>query len=328
LTPGDRQAVELLQNSLEGGGGQAAFVGLGRSMEPLLLPGDLVRIVRISGHVRVGWIMVFSWREGIVTHRVIKTTGEEFWARGDSCADKEGPVPIQDAIGRVVAYRRDGQWHSLEGDRQAAIGLAVNILGSGLRQAARRWPRLRKMVEVDLLGARAVRRIYSRVGRWVFGDIVLARETSRQAIIGALDRDSLPLTQEFVSDAEARIEAGELKLIVARSAKRGRVGGVALGRAYFKKGLPTGYVSSLLVSLGVRGLGVGRRLLAAAEAMAREDGLKRLVALVAPENVRSLELFESRGFRRVSGKELAGRSAEERESVPGDKLLLEKGLGS
>lgn len=167
LSPENGEAADVLSCRLKAGGGRATFVGLGRSMEPTLLAGDRLHIEAISGHIRVGWIVVFPWRGHVLTHRVVQVQGARFWARGDACSDMEGPVPVEDAIARVAAYWRDDRWRSLEGEHRAIFGLALNAFSSGLRRAARRWPSLRRAVEMGLLGSRAAKTLWSGGWAWV-----------------------------------------------------------------------------------------------------------------------------------------------------------------
>jgi ribosomal protein S18 acetylase RimI-like enzyme len=326
LAPWDAQVVEILKKRLEAGGGGGSFVGIGHSMEPTLLAGDRVRIEVMTGEVKRGWILVFPWEGRILTHRVVGVRDSLFWARGDAGGCVEGPVPVEDAVGRVVAYWRDGKWHSVEGVRARMAGLFVNHVLGGVRRAARRWPRARRVVELNIVGGAVARRMYRKVGRWVYGDVHIKEEESRRLVIGALVSEDLPLTQQLVRDVEDRIARGDLKLLVARSSRVGRIGNVLLIRIDLEGHVPVGYITALVVSFGARGMGIGRLLISAAENAARSCDLKRLVALVAPDNVRSLGAFRAAGYREVPLEELARRPVEERESVPRDKVLLEKGL--
>ncbi len=64
---------------------------------------------------------------------------------------------------------------------------------------------------------------------------------------------------------------------------------------------------SVYVAQGVRGRGVGRRLLEAAIESARSGGLWTLQAGIFPENEPSLALHRSLGFREVGVRERLGR---------------------
>ena len=280
---------------VEACGGKGSFVGIGRSMEPTLQAGDRVQIHRVSGGVRRGWVVVFPWQGQILTHRVIKTCNHEFWARGDACADVEGPVPAQRVIGRVEGYWRDGEWHGLADMRSKILGLAYNQIASHARRLARQWPVLGRIVELDA---------YRMIGRWVYGDIFTEEDRSVERVLGALVSDAVPLTQRLVADVEGHLAKGELSLIVARSSRVGRVGHLLLSRV--EPG--TGCLTSLQVSMGARGLGVERLLLGAAETSARSRGWKKLLAPVAPDN-RYEELFHTDGYR-PAGRGLFSKSLE------------------
>ena len=77
---------------------------------------------------------------------------------------------------------------------------------------------------------------------------------------------------------------------------------------------------SVYVAAAARGKGVGRALLAELIASAEADGYWTLLAGVFPENVASLALHESMGFRVVGVHEGLG----ERDGVWRDVILLER----
>lgn len=57
------------------------------------------------------------------------------------------------------------------------------------------------------------------------------------------------------------------------------------------------FLSDLVVASGHRGLGIGRALLRAAEACAREVGAPHLQLTVKADNTAALSLYEAEGFR-------------------------------
>jgi L-amino acid N-acyltransferase YncA len=77
---------------------------------------------------------------------------------------------------------------------------------------------------------------------------------------------------------------------------------------------------SVYVAASARGKGVGRALLGELIARAEADGYWTLLAGVFPENVASLALHESMGFRVVGVHESLG----ERDGVWRDVILLER----
>jgi GNAT superfamily N-acetyltransferase len=281
LAPENGEAAGVLSQRLRAGGGRATFVGLGRSMEPTLLAGDRLQIETISLSMRTGWIVVFPWREHILTHRVITVQGQVFFARGDACSDAEGPVPVADAIGRVTAFWRDGSWHSMQGAREQSLGLLYNRMASRVRRLANRWPALRKM---------ALWKGFKAVRRWFYGDIRIEADDSKERVVGALVSCQEPLCQELVREVDGRLGDGSLRMFVAHSSKRGRIGQVLLCRLE----ADAGRVSALRVSPGARGIGVERDLLSAVEEAARREGVKRLLA---PDDHGLVDLFRSVGYR-------------------------------
>lgn len=326
LSTGCVEDGATLTASMEAGNGEVVVVGVGRSMEPTILSGDGVLLRGFLGAPRLGWIVVYPFRGRILTHRVVKTSGGVFWGRGDAGVEVEGPVDASKIIGRLVGYWRDGRWCSLDGYKGIVAGLVYNVTMSKIRLAAKRWPGLRQLIETEFFGAGVVRDGYSKIGEWLFGRVVVEEETSLDRIIGVVVSDTLPLAQHLVEQLKDGTRAGDLHLFVAHTSRRRWVGNVLLTKARLTQSAPAGYVSNLLVMLGFRGMGIGGRLLSAVEDAARRDGLGRLVALVEPGNVRSMRAFLAAGYRRVGGEELAGRSEEERKSVPAGKVLLEKVL--
>jgi L-amino acid N-acyltransferase YncA len=82
-----------------------------------------------------------------------------------------------------------------------------------------------------------------------------------------------------------------------------------------------GYISTFVAD-GVRGQGVGRRLMAATVAAAREKGFLKLSAMIRADNPRAIAFYTGQGFR-VLG------TAERHACVRGvfiDELLTEKHL--
>ena len=77
---------------------------------------------------------------------------------------------------------------------------------------------------------------------------------------------------------------------------------------------------SVYVGADYRGAGVGRALLTALIAASERDGVWTLQAGIFPENVASVRLHKSCGFREVGRRERIGR----RDGVWRDTLLLER----
>ena len=81
-------------------------------------------------------------------------------------------------------------------------------------------------------------------------------------------------------------------------------GGATLGNAlvFFRRGSRRARLYSIAVGRAARGLGVGAKLLAAAERAARKEGAAEFVLEVRADNPVAIALYESRGYRRFGRK--------------------------
>lgn len=161
----------------------------------------------------------------------------------------------------------------------------------------------------------AFREIRGEIAAWLdaeFGDGVAVREArpaDGPALLGLLREAGLP-TADL---------AGLDDFLVALDGER-VIGGVGV-EAYGADGL----LRSLVVAPEVRGCGVGARLAAAAERLARERGLRTLTLLTTT----AAPLFESRGYApldRAEAPEAVRRSSEFRETCPSSAACLGKTL--
>ena len=80
--------------------------------------------------------------------------------------------------------------------------------------------------------------------------------------------------------------------------------GVVLGNVlvFFRHGSERARLYSIAVGRAARGLGVGARLLAAAERAARNRGAREFVLEVREDNSVAIALYDSRGYRRFGRK--------------------------
>ena len=67
----------------------------GRSMIPVLIPNDIVKIESLRTEPIVGNIVVYYSEGKLVIHRVIKRNKNMIVTRGDNCDNEDTPIPIE-----------------------------------------------------------------------------------------------------------------------------------------------------------------------------------------------------------------------------------------
>jgi signal peptidase I len=117
-TPLANAIGSLLRSSLEGGTPVTMGVA-GRSMLPLLRPGDVIHVEPMApAEARPGDILVM-WRDGgLLTHRLVAVDDYGWHTRGDNSLASDPPVGSSAIMGRVVGvgrqnYRR-GTWRHID----------------------------------------------------------------------------------------------------------------------------------------------------------------------------------------------------------------------
>jgi GNAT superfamily N-acetyltransferase len=244
-------------------GATARAVVRGNSMEPAVRNGDVLTVERRGSEpIRTGDIVSFlDDRGNVVSHRVL---GRE---------SPEGrPVVITQGDGRTEP---DSPW-----DVDRLIGVVT---------AAERLP------------ARLLRRLLSleRLAWWELGEIVATRARAARAL-RALQRrlHRAPLT---IRQERRTATAGEwLAVTCTATDERGDAAGwltVVRERSNGDTAPSLWLLFGLQVRLRFRGLGLGRRLVTAAEHAVGREGGGRLYAFVRPHNRPSVGLFESNGWR-------------------------------
>lgn len=100
--------LPLLRQQLNTGTALRLYV-ISQSMQPLLQPGDAVRVEPIHvEQIQPGDMVVFQRGTTLITHRLIKTDSQRWWTKGDKCYQFDLPVSPLACIGRVCAIERDG----------------------------------------------------------------------------------------------------------------------------------------------------------------------------------------------------------------------------
>lgn len=98
----------------------------GDSMRPLIRKGkDCVTIVPAQGKFVPGDVVLFTDTQRFVVHRIFKINYDknvvQTW--GDNCLKPDCPEPIDNILGRVIQYERNGRNHDLDTDKARNFGL-------------------------------------------------------------------------------------------------------------------------------------------------------------------------------------------------------------
>jgi len=309
-------------------GKQFRYRVAGRCMSPMLEPGDELVLDRDPGPVLPGWIVTFRGGEHLLTHRVIKTRRDRFWARGDNSEAVQGPLGPEDVIGRVVAVVRNSRRTDLSTERQRLLGLARNYGMAWVRQIARKHPGLRRFVEVDLLASMTARSIQRKVLGALLGEISVHEVEEKTKILAGILSPTWPAEEKAVSWIERKLNRGQVRAFNAAYERHTEpVGSVVLIEDEYKSTGKIGYVGWLLVRLGFRGAGIGRKLLEEVDREARNSGMKLLWAEVMPDNTRSLGLFKSMGYQEMTNRALERWPKTLRRRLLPGRVVVAKQLG-
>ncbi len=300
------------------------FFSLGSCMEPTLMPGDRLRVQEVAA-VEVGWIVAFRWGPDVLVHRVVRVAGGSFWASGDSSLETQGPVLPGALIGRVVAFRRDGEWRSIEGLRWELKGLWYGSVVKSLRRLDRRKPGLRSWFEGEVLGNPLARRVLSPLMGVLLGRVDYSEEQDWQRAVAFLGSGDFRLSQDLLTWVREGREAGEIRVWVANSSRLGRIGRLSVCKLDTDDGVSTALIFSHSLRPLVRGVGIGSKLLLAAEGQAVLDGYRRVVRVVSENNLRSLSVDQEH-YRIVQKDELGDWPEDVLRSMRPDHMLLVKNL--
>lgn len=135
-----------------------------------------------------------------------------------------------------------------------------------------------------------------------FGSLVTRDADAVVSTVAALLEDALERATAPAGEG-ARGGAGRpgVAVLMAETPEGKAVGCVQVQVAMeFFSGAPEAYVAALMVGRAAEGHGVGRALMAAAEAWARERGLRRLSLEVFAGNARARAFYRKLGFQEDS----------------------------
>ena len=290
------------------------FAARGRSMWPLLRPGDFTIAEPLTGAPRQGDVLVYRAGTQLVAHRFIGTFSDgRLRLHGDFVLDEDPPLPPADVLGRVVAIERDGRRIPLDSGLPRLLAFAL--------------PSLRRRAPRFLRSARAA--LTRAAGR--FDDFYTAAPLRRLRRRGAppfsvaLADDAAALRAYDIArgrsgDEYATLSPGEFTMIAKID---NRIIGCThvLDPLWTREANLAGdlWIHDTHVPRRYRGLGIGRAVSEAALDELRRREVSRVRVAVRTENRRSRTLYESLGF--VTFGQVGGHQLYEL------ALARQKGLG-
>ncbi len=295
----------------------------GNCMWPWLSSGDRLRVEQVpsSTEIKEGWVVVFEWEGKTLSHRVTKVEGDHFWARGDIGRAAQGPIHRSKLLGRVVAYRRNESWNSLEGEFHRLGGLAYSGTMHFVLDVVEQWPVIKRLWKGAWLGSKLSKQIGAVVTTALMGNVVVTQETRSEVIYGILQSDRRLVGNE---SAEIFQRTNRVTLFVAHAGR-----GVQLGCAVlykFSSRNKTALVRLSLVNALVMPLGVEKELYTAIACAAQHEGIQRLLISVAKERCVRSRNGTIAGYHQTAAKTLGARirkalATADREEIFYEKLL-------
>lgn len=280
-----------------------SYQAAGGCMVPWVIPGDELVLDKPPARPRLGWIVTFRWGDKLLTHRVIKTEGARFWARGDNSDAVQGPVGPEDVVGRVVAVVRAGKRIPVSGEWQRWHGLLRNYTLASARHLAAKLPGVRLFFEKQILGNERVSKHLSRLLSFAVGSITCREIADPSRKWSFLITFLKPQPRSF-HRLEKEIAAGAIRAFSFDSQRPSReLGQVALYQGRFralgKSWLVFGHSLRLVLKLAA-----GERcLFDQLEAKARKYGIRTIIFQLPRQAARQQALLETLGYREVTAGE-------------------------
>jgi hypothetical protein len=104
-----QHAAEALRSEASRSGNLRLRVS-GRSMAPLLQPGDFLDVQAVGPQqLRLGDVVVLQDAAGFLTHRLVAIQGQQLLTKGDALALLDPPLPPTALVGRVQTVEREGR---------------------------------------------------------------------------------------------------------------------------------------------------------------------------------------------------------------------------
>ncbi len=119
----DHERVAAAIRAWRRSGGPLLIAVNGRSMEPLLRPGDLIAIEPAQlPSLKPGAIVVVQDGAGLLTHRLIRAEGATLLLWGDGLPGPDPPLAAAGLVGVAIARERSGRRLQLTGRLWSSLG--------------------------------------------------------------------------------------------------------------------------------------------------------------------------------------------------------------
>jgi signal peptidase I len=275
--------------------GLLRFAAWGRSMWPLLRPGDTAIAEPLDGAPREGDVLVFRMGDRFVAHRFIgRLPDGRLRLHGDFTLDEDPPLPPDAALGRVVAIERNGRRIDLDAGWPRALAFAIPLLRQRLPGLLRR-ARVAAGRSMDIIDHAWTASPLRRVRRKITPAFTVALATAADAA----DLTEYDLGRGRPASEYDHLAPGEFT-VIARL--RGRIVGCthAIDPPWTRAARLAGnlWIHDTHVARAHRGLGIGRAVSRAALDELHRRGVPRVRVAIRDENRRSCALYESLGFAR------------------------------
>ncbi|MBW2702266.1 MAG: GNAT family N-acetyltransferase, partial [Deltaproteobacteria bacterium] len=176
-----------------------------------------------------------------------------------------------------------------------------------------------------VLGNPLARRVLGVAMFGLLGRVDYREEQDWQRAVAMLGSGDFRLSQDLLTWVREGRETGDVRVWVATSSRLGRIGRLSICKVDTDDGVSTALIFSHSLRPLVRGVGIGSKLLLAAERQAVRDGYQRVVRVVSENNMRSLSLDQEH-YRIVKKDELRDWPEEVLRSMRPDHMLLVKNL--
>lgn len=267
------------------------FRAPGHSMYPSILDGDTITVSPVSpGHPALGDVVAFHHPETgrLVVHRVVAVNSDSFLIRGDNADKPDGLIPADRILGIVTCVERGRGRHGM-GTRSGRRIIAFLSRHSLLKPILRPVRTLAMVCGKGAFlaqGFAAYRRTMRTVTR-KWGLVVVQADPGRATLPAGIgntplaDSNAVPFRLTRFTAAMCMKEIGSIDL-ATYPASSGPYAGT--------------WISSLMVILPCRGMGVGELLIQHALAGAWSEGTEGVSLLVDETNEPAIRLYRKLGF--------------------------------